>query len=443
LGENGTDTISQESANRVTEKQENDRYKTGERYHAVPPPYTKNFLPPKPDLFFTDDTNASESVANMINVDSSEHKTSQDKSKTHRPNAPIIKDWISDSEDEPEIESVPKQREPSFVKSTKHVKTFRGSVKKVEHHKQAKNLRTNNQNSREFKEIDGGYVAFGGNPKGGNQPNDNAGIKENLDAGKVGKETVSAQQYVLLPLWSSDSQDPKNTNDDVADDAFEVTENENDVHVSANENAKTDKKEHDEKDKRDDKGKSHVNAVSEPVNAAGSNPTNNTKSFNTASPFITIDWSAVAEQVKERQSDLGKRYQGLKKKPVSVAQARKNTMIYLKNMADWEIHTEGPRKYWKIIMVGRITEAYQTFEDMLKGFDREDLVALWNLVKERFSSAEPSKDKERALWVELKRLFEPDANNVLWKLQRYMHAPLTWILYSDCGCCLSVNDEKE
>nr|GFA03065.1 hypothetical protein [Tanacetum cinerariifolium] len=70
---------------------------------------------------------------------------------------------------------------------------------------------------------------------------------------------------------------------------------------------------------------------------------------------------------------------------------------------------------------------------MLKGFDREDLVALWNLVKERFSSAEPIKDKERALWVELKRLFEPDANDVPWKLQRYMHAPLTWRFYSDCG----------
>nr|GEZ15986.1 putative ribonuclease H-like domain-containing protein [Tanacetum cinerariifolium] len=140
----------------------------------------------------------------------------------------------------------------------------------------------------------------------GNQPNDNAGIKENLDAGKVGKETVSAQQYVLLPLWSSDSQDPKNTDDDVADDAFEVKENDNDVHVSAHESDKTDKKKHDEKAKRDDKGRIHVdsitgvkdlraefkefsfnstnrvNAVSEPFNAARPNPTNSTNSFNTA-----------------------------------------------------------------------------------------------------------------------------------------------------------------
>nr|GEU69575.1 ribonuclease H-like domain-containing protein [Tanacetum cinerariifolium] len=48
---------------------------------------------------------------------------------------------------------------------------------------------------------------------------------------------------------------------------------------------------------------------------------------------------------------------------------------------DWEIHTEGSRVYWKIIRVRGITEAYKIFKDMLKGFDKEDLVALWNLVK--------------------------------------------------------------
>ncbi|GKC32612.1 hypothetical protein Tco_1039906 [Tanacetum coccineum] len=86
------------------------------------------------------------------------------------------------------------------------------------------------------------------------------------------------------------------------------------------------------------------------------------------------------------------------------------------------------RKYWKIIRVRNITEAYQGFEDMLKGFDREDLVTLWSLVKERFRSAEPTEDMERALWVELKRVFEPDKDDVLWKLQKYMHDPLTWRL---------------
>nr|GEX33205.1 hypothetical protein [Tanacetum cinerariifolium] len=88
-------------------------------------------------------------------------------------------------------------------------------------------------------------------------------------------------------------------------------------------------------------------------------------------------------------------------------------------LSNKEIHSEGSRTYWKIIKVSRITKAYQSFKDMLKGYDKEDLIALWNLVKENFSSAVPSVDKEKALWVKLKRLFEPDADDVLWKLQRH------------------------
>nr|GFB31611.1 ribonuclease H-like domain-containing protein [Tanacetum cinerariifolium] len=54
------------------------------------------------------------------------------------------------------------------------------------------------------REVDEGFfIGYSVNFVAGNQPNDNAGIKENLDACKVRKETVSAQQYVLLPLWSS------------------------------------------------------------------------------------------------------------------------------------------------------------------------------------------------------------------------------------------------
>ncbi|GKE24892.1 hypothetical protein Tco_1436404 [Tanacetum coccineum] len=83
--------------------------------------------------------------------------------------------------------------------------------------------------------------------------------------------------------------------------------------------------------------------------------------------------------------------------------------------------------------VGGHTEAYQTFDDMLKKFDRDDLDKLYNLVKERFNTIEPTEDKARELWVELKRLFEPDDNDTLWKLQRYMHDPLKWWLYDTCG----------
>nr|GFC70442.1 hypothetical protein [Tanacetum cinerariifolium] len=85
------------------------------------------------------------------------------------------------------------------------------------------------------------------------------------------------------------------------------------------------------------------------------------------------------------------------------------------------------------VKVGGIIEAYQSFEDMLKGFDREDLDALWRFIKEKFSTTVPTVDKEKELCVELKRLFEPDTNDVLWKLQRYIHYPITWKLHSNCG----------
>nr|GEW58450.1 hypothetical protein [Tanacetum cinerariifolium] len=121
----------------------------------------------------------------------------------------------------------------------------------------------------------------------------------------------------------------------------------------------------------------------------------------------------VAEETLLQES-----FKKLKAVEVLVSEFKVEALQVKYPIIDWEIHYEGSRTYWKIIRVGGITEAYQSFEDMLKGFDKEDLAALWNLVKEKFSSVELSVDKEKALWVELKRLFEPNVDDVLWKLQR-------------------------
>ncbi|GKC19449.1 hypothetical protein Tco_1021599 [Tanacetum coccineum] len=85
-----------------------------------------------------------------------------------------------------------------------------------------------------------------------------------------------------------------------------------------------------------------------------------------------------------------------------------------------------------VIRVGNYTEMYQVFEDMLKNFDRDDLVKLWSLVQERYNSSGLTEDKEIELWVELKMLFEPNAENLL-ELQKYMHDPLKWWLYDMCA----------
>nr|GFA28622.1 copia protein [Tanacetum cinerariifolium]GFA42203.1 copia protein [Tanacetum cinerariifolium] len=188
-----------------------------------------------------------------------------------------------------------------------------------------------------------------------------------------------------------------------------------------------------------------------------------------------IDWSVVAEQVQERHLDLIRIYQNIKKKLVSIAQARKNMRIYLKNMIGYKIeYFRGmtydkvrpifEREYKKVQTLFKrdkdvqkpkkkrvadetlLQESFKKLraaENMLEivlvpEFKVEALQVKYPIIdweiytEEKFSSAVPSVDEKKALWVELKRLFEPDENDVLWKLQRYMHAPLTWKLYTDC-----------
>ncbi|GJY41468.1 ribonuclease H-like domain-containing protein [Tanacetum coccineum] len=53
----------------------------------------------------------------------------------------------------------------------------------------------------------------------GNQTNGNAGTKANIDEGQGGIKTVPGPQYVLLPFLTSDSQSPKSSKNEVADDA--------------------------------------------------------------------------------------------------------------------------------------------------------------------------------------------------------------------------------
>nr|GEY64916.1 hypothetical protein [Tanacetum cinerariifolium] len=188
-----------------------------------------------------------------------------------------------------------------------------------------------------------------------------------------------------------------------------------------------------------------------------------------------INLNTIVEKIQEKHLDNIMKYKSLKRKLISIAQARKNMIIYLKNISgykmehfkgmtydkvlilhkippthdpkemseedvqnmleivpisklkvealqvkypliDCEIHFEGSRSYWKIVRVVGITKAYHCFEDTLKGFDREDLDALWRLVKEKFSTTIPTVDKEKVLWVELTRLIKQNADDVFWKL---------------------------
>nr|GEW56053.1 hypothetical protein [Tanacetum cinerariifolium] len=67
-----------------------------------------------------------------------------------------------------------------------------------------------------------------------------------------------------------------------------------------------------------------------------------------------------------------------------------------------------------------------------------------DLVKKYLSIRPASRNKEMELWVELKRLYEPDPEDELWvQTQNFMHAPVEWKLYDLCGVHQVTTKDKE
>nr|GFC42625.1 hypothetical protein [Tanacetum cinerariifolium] len=93
-----------------------------------------------------------------------------------------------------------------------------------------------------------------------------------------------------------------------------------------------------------------------------------------------IDWDEVIDHVQRRQKEDNavKRYQALKRKPQTEAQAKKNMMLYLKIVA-----------------------------------------AVWSLVKERFATTKPKNFFDNFLLITLGAMFEkPDIHAQIWKNQK-------------------------
>nr|GEX33737.1 hypothetical protein [Tanacetum cinerariifolium] len=109
--------------------------------------------------------------------------------------------------------------------------------------------------------------------------------------------------------------------------------------------------------------------------------------------FVPMSLKEEVERVKRQGLKL---YQGSSK-----------WMKTSKDVSDEELKEMMQLVPLEEVLGGHIT-VYQFFVDMLKQFNREDLHQLWTLVKETFSIRHATKDKEKELWVELKRLFEPD-----------------------------------
>nr|GEY53145.1 hypothetical protein [Tanacetum cinerariifolium] len=111
--------------------------------------------------------------------------------------------------------------------------------------------------------------------------------------------------------------------------------------------------------------------------------------YNKVQTFLNPDRDK--EPTKKRVAEetlIQESFKKLKAVEVLVSEFKVEALQVKYPLIDWEIYSVGSRSYWKIIRVGGITQAYQSFKDMLKDFNREDLDDLWRFVKKiQYSSA--------------------------------------------------------
>nr|GEW31901.1 putative ribonuclease H-like domain-containing protein [Tanacetum cinerariifolium] len=142
----------------IKEKDEiTDKCKTGLGYDDVSPPYTRIFMSPKPNLVYPNlddfvDVNhsVSESIVEKPIVESNEPMAVRKEN-----GAPIIEDWVSESEEEDK---------PKFQTDNPHQDL---KDKGVIDSGCSRHMTGNKSYLTDYEEIDEGFVAFGGNSKGG------------------------------------------------------------------------------------------------------------------------------------------------------------------------------------------------------------------------------------------------------------------------------------
>ncbi|GJS68370.1 hypothetical protein Tco_0682935, partial [Tanacetum coccineum] len=137
----------------------NDRFKTDKGFHAVPPPYTRNYMPSRPNLSFAglDDYVYKTKVSETETSISKTGKDIVEKPKTVRPSAPIIKDWDTDSDNDSAFRPKSDQTKPkftkiNFVKSDENLKPVnkKNTHRQVEYPRKSQSSRDNRRNWNEM-----------------------------------------------------------------------------------------------------------------------------------------------------------------------------------------------------------------------------------------------------------------------------------------------------
>ncbi|GKC55693.1 hypothetical protein Tco_1083291 [Tanacetum coccineum] len=86
---------------------------------------------------------------------------------------------------------------------------------------------------------------------------------------------------------------------------------------------------------------------------------------------------------------------------------------------DWETHILANDKYYyQIKRANRSVKHYKIFSAMLYDFNRQDVVELYILVKERFRKPSP-KGYDLLHWEDLKTMIEPNEEDEIWRNQQH------------------------
>nr|GEZ32029.1 hypothetical protein [Tanacetum cinerariifolium]GEZ35171.1 hypothetical protein [Tanacetum cinerariifolium] len=95
-------------------------------------------------------------------------------------------------------------------------------------------------------------------------------------------------------------------------------------------------------------------------------------------------------------------------------------------VVDYEIYNENNKPYYKIKRADGSHQLYLSFLSMLRNFNREDMEALWRLVKERFATTKPKNFSDDFLLITLGAMFKNlDIHAQIWKNQIKRKYPLT------------------
>ncbi|GJR06246.1 putative ribonuclease H-like domain-containing protein [Tanacetum coccineum] len=101
-------------------------------------------------------------------------------------------------------------------------------------------------------------------------------------------------------------------------------------------------------------------------------------------------------------------------------------------IVDWETRILANNKYYyQIKRENGSVKHYKIFSAMLYDFDRQDVLELYRLVKERFQTTSPE-GYDLLLWGDLKTMIEPNEENEIWRNQQDWNL-ISWKLHNFCG----------